>query len=707
MSAVVSGWRSPRLQGLHRTLRPGMVAASFTRRVAVGSALSCSAQVCFTPFISRAAAPQSPLCDQDVAVLTTGNKQIVIVGTAHVSEESASLVRQVIQEVQPDTVMVELDKRRAASLMYKAKLRRSGELSAVATVKPDVESRGAALYRSLEERGFPAGGEFVAAIEEARLLNATVLCGDQEIDVTLSRLKEARAEVRRLRADGLLSRDDAKAAVRELPSSLTRRTAEMSVEELGRMTTDIKQRDNARAVATYLKQAAPPVYEAMIGERDKYMAYALEVAPGESLVAVVGLAHVDGLERILGQQILARPRSCNLPPLEGAGKRHRRTDGPLMRLVEDDAPQSAATEMSMYQTSASGLRYLDVGRGPEGAPVASSCDAVRIRYSGRLLSNAARSVGGGRLAVWELEARHTTLSLGSNRANGGMWDDCLLGMRVGGARRILLPPSATRRPSKKGRDIIPPGETAVIECDLVRIERGAVALGVRYGLLGEGSVFMPLAAIAVLNAWLGLIVFPWLLGGPPASAATTAFAEPPPQNWKAPTARQAPVLYAAAATPSREATTEYQSAEQAQAGEFAAAETARAASTQRIRTAKAGFESRVEVLERAFSADSFVDACDDLAFYVIGQGRIPEGARLSTAVSRIRSTYNALPTFPVPCESVGNLRDGTRRCFTHSSAVEKAYSALLRELKKYARKGLDVKMSGGTELPNFVGGQSF
>lgn len=152
---------------------------------------------------------------------------------------------------------------------------------------------------------------------------------------------------------------------------------------------------------------------------------------------------------------------------------------------------------------------------------------------------------------------------------------------------------------------------------------------------------------------------------------------------------------------------EYQSAADAQASAFAASEAARAASVQRINAAKAGFERRVAVAERAFTAEAFVDACDELALYVIGEGRIPEGAQLGAAVARVRATYNALPSYPIPCEGVGNGGRGTRQCFTHTPPVEKAYSALLRELKKYARKGLDVNMSGGTELPNFVGGQSF
>ena len=65
-------------------------------------------------------------------------------------------------------------------------------------------------------------------------------------------------------------------------------------------------------MAAYLKKAAPPVYEAMIGERDQFMARALEVAPGNRVVAVVGLAHVEGIERILSREVLAKRRSCTL-----------------------------------------------------------------------------------------------------------------------------------------------------------------------------------------------------------------------------------------------------------------------------------------------------------------------------------------------------------------------------------------------------------
>ena len=248
------------------------------------------------------------LCDQDISVLSYGNRQVVLVGTAHVSEESATLVRQVIRSVQPDTVMVELDRRRAGTLLAKAKARKSGTPLVISgsNASAEQQSRGAAFYKSLDEMGFPAGGEFVAAIEEARLLNATVLLGDQDINVTLQRLKEARAETRRLRNDGILSRDDAKALIGSLPSTVRKRESSLTAEGVAQLADELKQRDNALAITAYLKKAAPPVYDAMIGERDQYMAHALEVAPGNRIVAVVGLAHVEGIERILGQEVAAR-----------------------------------------------------------------------------------------------------------------------------------------------------------------------------------------------------------------------------------------------------------------------------------------------------------------------------------------------------------------------------------------------------------------
>ncbi len=57
----------------------------------------------------------------DVHVLSVRDKTIVLIGTIHVSQESADLVREVIEEEQPDGVCVELDTRRFEALSQQHK----------------------------------------------------------------------------------------------------------------------------------------------------------------------------------------------------------------------------------------------------------------------------------------------------------------------------------------------------------------------------------------------------------------------------------------------------------------------------------------------------------------------------------------------------------------------------------------------------------
>ena len=56
---------------------------------------------------------------QAVHRLDYDDKQVILVGTAHVSRESAQQVRLVIQEEQPDTVCVELCQSRYQSIRQK------------------------------------------------------------------------------------------------------------------------------------------------------------------------------------------------------------------------------------------------------------------------------------------------------------------------------------------------------------------------------------------------------------------------------------------------------------------------------------------------------------------------------------------------------------------------------------------------------------
>lgn len=52
-----------------------------------------------------------------------------MIGTAHISEESANLVRRTIKKVQPDVVMIELDPKRIGRVAGNQTLEEAGESS--------------------------------------------------------------------------------------------------------------------------------------------------------------------------------------------------------------------------------------------------------------------------------------------------------------------------------------------------------------------------------------------------------------------------------------------------------------------------------------------------------------------------------------------------------------------------------------------------
>ena len=137
-----------------------------------------------------------PACDDAVAVWSNGNRQVYIVGTAHVSEKSAELVAQTIDAVQPTLVMLELDRKRLKGAPAAA--------SSASTPQPPrrpslLERTGAwvvgsllsGLYKSLDDLGLNSGREFSVALTKARENNIQILLADRDVDETLRRLSAA------------------------------------------------------------------------------------------------------------------------------------------------------------------------------------------------------------------------------------------------------------------------------------------------------------------------------------------------------------------------------------------------------------------------------------------------------------------------------------------------------------------------------------
>jgi pheromone shutdown-related protein TraB len=246
---------------------------------------------------------------RDVLELEYEGRRIVIVGTAHVSSQSALLVKKVIAIEKPDTVCVELCASRMATITD-PQAWRNMDMVQVIKQKRAYLLLSHLLLSSFQRRiadklGVQAGAELFAAVEAAKEVDAFVQASDREIRVTLARawrLMGFWAKVKLL--------FQFLGAVAE-SSELT----EEDVEAL-------KKKDVLELMLDELGQAMPALRSVLIDERDRFLAEKIRTAPGKKIVAVVGAGHVPGIMRYWGQpQNIAAlevlpPRSKILPVLK-------------------------------------------------------------------------------------------------------------------------------------------------------------------------------------------------------------------------------------------------------------------------------------------------------------------------------------------------------------------------------------------------------
>lgn len=211
-------------------------------------------------------------------------RTITLIGTAHVSQESADLVRQTIETEQPDTVCVELCESRLQSVRQKSRWQ---EMDIIKVVK---EKKAFLLLSNLilasfqkriaDRMDIKPGQEMITAVEAAEAAGSQVWLADRDIRVTLSRT---------WRSMGLW---DKVKLLYQLLLSLGE-VDDLSQEDIERM----KQEDVLNALLEEIGASQPVIREILIDERDRYLAQKIKEAPGSHIVAVVGAGHVPGIKR--------------------------------------------------------------------------------------------------------------------------------------------------------------------------------------------------------------------------------------------------------------------------------------------------------------------------------------------------------------------------------------------------------------------------
>jgi pheromone shutdown-related protein TraB len=246
--------------------------------------------------------------DHKLRLLLPGNeeggsaKEIILIGTAHVSRESIEEVRRMIRDENPNIVCVELDEGRYNSMMEKENWERLN------VSKVFREGKGFLLIANLvlsgfqrrqgDELGVKPGEEMKTAVETAGELGIPCYFCDREVQITLRR---AWAKC------GLWNKCKLLASL--ISSAFS--TEKLSEEEIE----NLKKTGELNGMMTELARYLPPVKSTLIDERDRYLAAriwqsaqggAVPCMPGNAgalppasplrVAAVVGAGHLGGIK---------------------------------------------------------------------------------------------------------------------------------------------------------------------------------------------------------------------------------------------------------------------------------------------------------------------------------------------------------------------------------------------------------------------------
>lgn len=224
--------------------------------------------------------------NQIIRKISLKDRDIILVGTAHISRESIEDVERSIRDEQPDCVCVELDEQRYKALTNEKQWQ---ELDIIEVLK---SGKGFLLLANLvlaafqkrigADVGVKPGDEMKAAVTAAQSLAIRTELVDRPIHTTL---KRAWAK------NNLWGKSKLLATL--LSSAFS--TEKLSAEEIEALK-DKSEMDGMMAeMASYL----PQVKEVLIDERDRYLATKIWNAPGKKIIAVLGAGHLEGTQAYL------------------------------------------------------------------------------------------------------------------------------------------------------------------------------------------------------------------------------------------------------------------------------------------------------------------------------------------------------------------------------------------------------------------------
>ena len=232
-------------------------------------------------------------------------KEIILIPTAHVSQESAKLVRETIEEEKPDSICIELDEQRYKNLKNPDAWKKTNIIDIIKQKK--VTLLIANLILSSYQKNIAKklktkpGQEMIEGMKASEEFGINLVLADRSIQTTFMRIWRKMGFFERIKLFfSLMSIDD---------------DEDVSEEDLQKLI----ERDNLELAIEDMGKDYPQIAATLLHERDKYLAYNIKNAPGDKVIAILGAAHTPGVEEeVFKEQNIEELNK--IPPKSLAGK---------------------------------------------------------------------------------------------------------------------------------------------------------------------------------------------------------------------------------------------------------------------------------------------------------------------------------------------------------------------------------------------------
>lgn len=218
--------------------------------------------------------------------ILNGNKEIYLIGTAHISKESVEEVRNFIENEKPDVVCVELCKQRYDALKNKERYKDTKITEIIKQKKFQLFLLNiilASFQKKLgKEIGVEPGAEMIETIKLAEKKNIKISLVDRDVRVTLKRAMQRMSVFEKYKFFVFLI----------YSLFFNEKINEEEIEKL-------KNEDMLSNIMKEMSIFFPSIKKVLIDERDYYIARKIFETQGKKILAVVGAGHITGIKKNL------------------------------------------------------------------------------------------------------------------------------------------------------------------------------------------------------------------------------------------------------------------------------------------------------------------------------------------------------------------------------------------------------------------------